>query len=126
MRDGLRPNEHHEAGGSPERDDEGAEHRQHHEAGEDPVAAVSARTASKLGRQVTWLHVSQHYTPATAKHLKTDTTAVGCWVKTQQRRVGVCVCHRISSRTARGDASSQARGHVGDPILTTHGIPLPP
>lgn len=90
MRDGLRPDEHHEAGGSPERDDEGAEHRQRHEVGEDSVAAVSARTPAQSGRQVAWLHVGQRHTPATVKHLKrTDMAAVSCRLKTQQRRVGV-------------------------------------
>lgn len=89
------------------------------------VAAVSARTPAQSGRQVAWLRAGQRYTPATVKHLqRTGTTAVGCRLKTHKEE-SECVSHRISARTGRGDASSQARGHVGDPILTTHGIPLP-
>lgn len=34
------------------------------------------------------------------------------------------VSDRISSRTSGGEASSQTRGHIGDPVLAAHWIPL--
>lgn len=91
MRDGLRPDEHHEAGSSPQRDDEGAEHRQRHEVGKDSAAAVSARTAAQSGRQVAWLRVGQRHAPATVKHLqRTGTTAVG-WRLKPHKEESECV-----------------------------------
>lgn len=53
-----------------------------------------------------------------------------CWSTVVLRNMSVswsqwCASDRILARTSGGDASSQARGHIGDPVLTTHWIPLP-
>lgn len=70
-----RPDEHHEARGSPQRDDEGAEHRQRHEVREDPVTALSAGAPARGGRQVARLP-GQRQAPATVKHLKKPEVAI--------------------------------------------------
>lgn len=63
------PDEQHEGRCSPERDDEGAEHRQSQEVGEDFVTAVSAWTLAQSGREVASLGVSKQYTTTIVKHL---------------------------------------------------------
>lgn len=38
----------------------------------------------------------------------------------------MCVSDRVLSKAGGGVASSETRGHVGDPVLATHWIPLSP